>query len=169
MKVREKCFTGDVEGFTTLCQTPHCRWFQPPSTVSATFTIFQLRKFPTWLPCTTVSFLLIVVQIATTVVSSTPPGQHILQLPLQHLQPHLHLEDREEGNRERTRLQWIWTQKRARWTKGHTQKPDVLGVSKSLLLTSWSYLMLVSTHFTHHPYLLFCLAVAAKHCLSANS
>jgi len=66
MKVREKCFTGDVEGFTILCSSQHCRWFQPPSTVSATFTVFQLRKCPIWLPCMTVSFLLIVVQITTT-------------------------------------------------------------------------------------------------------
>jgi len=57
-----------------------------------------------------------------TVVSSTPPGQHILLLPLQHLQPHLHLEDREEGKRAiKARLQWIWTQNRARWTKSHTK------------------------------------------------
>ena len=64
--MREKGFTGDDEGFTTLCPSQHCGWFQPPSTVSATFTVFQLRKCPIWSPCMTISFLLIVVQIATT-------------------------------------------------------------------------------------------------------
>ena len=81
-----------------------CRSSSNHQVVSATFTVFQLRKWLTYLPRMTVSFLLIVVHITYHhwLLYRLPPRQHILLLPLQHpsqpLVEHLlcflHLEDR---------------------------------------------------------------------------
>jgi len=129
--------------------------FQPPNTVSATFTVFQLRKWPTWLPCMTVSFLLIVVQITCHhwLLYRLPPRQHILLLPLQHLQSHLHLEDREKGNRANVQLKAVMdldTKNEQDGLKVTQQKPDVLGVSKSLVFISHAS----AHHFTSLPTIL---------------
>ena len=90
MKVRENCFTGvcgRIRHFES--ETALQSGFQRPTTVTPTFTAFQPRKWPTWSPCMTVSFLWIVVQI-----TCQPARQHQLSLLLQHLHLQQHLEDR---------------------------------------------------------------------------
>ena len=130
---------------------------QPPTTVIATFTVFRLIKWPTSLPCMSVLFLTIAVQITChhPPLCHLPPRQH--KLLLKHLHPHLQVQllDRERENRasaqQKAAMDWD-TKNEQDGLKVTQQKQDVLGVSKSFL-TCWSYLMLLNI-ISHH-YLLY--------------
>ena len=146
----------------------------PSTIVIATFTVFRLIKWPTSLPCMSVLFLTIAVQITChhRPLCHLPPRQH--KLLLKHLHPHLQVQllDRERENsasaQQKAAMDWD-TKNEQDGLKVTQQKQDVLGVSKSFL-TCWSY-HAIEHHFTSLPTVLtfiLILLLLPKHHVSTT-